>query len=91
MSEDPRRDWGDAYSLPFTLVGLVGIFAGLGYLLDRWIGTKPWFMVAGVFLGAIFGFVYLVSLLFLRPRNGRGRKKPGTSGGSSGGPDGDSQ
>ncbi len=71
MSEEPRRDWGEAWSLSFTLVGLVGIFTGLGYLLDRWIGTTPWLMVAGVFVGAIFGFVYLISLLFSRPGDGR--------------------
>ena len=84
MSEDPRRDWGDAWSLSFTLVGLVGIFTGLGYLLDRWIGTRPWLMVAGVFVGAIFGFVYLISLLFARPGDGHGPKKPEADGVAAG-------
>jgi F0F1-type ATP synthase assembly protein I len=74
MSEDPRRDWGEAWSLAFTLVGFVVVFAGLGYLVDRWVGTRPWLMVAGVFVGAILGFVYLVSFLFSGPRGGRGGK-----------------
>jgi F0F1-type ATP synthase assembly protein I len=104
MSGDPRREWGDAWSLSFTLVGLVGIFAGLGYLVDRWVGTRPWLMVAGVFVGAIFGFVYLVSLLFARPGDSRGQEKTGTEddegsgpgstrdgGAGDGGPDGESQ
>lgn len=33
---------------------LVGAF--LGYLLDSWLGTRPWIMAAGVLLGAVAGF-----------------------------------
>jgi ATP synthase protein I len=32
---------------------MVGVF--LGYLLDRFFGTKPWLMVVGVVIGAIAG------------------------------------
>lgn len=39
MNEDSRRDWGDAGTLVFTLVGFVLIFTGPGYLVDRWVGT----------------------------------------------------
>lgn len=35
-----------------TLVGI-----GLGYLLDLWLGTLPWFMVSGLVLGSVAGFV----------------------------------
>ena len=31
----------------------------IGWLLDRWLGTEPWLLVAGVVLGAVLGF-YLV-------------------------------
>jgi ATP synthase protein I len=72
MSDDSRRSWGEAGSLGFTLVGLVLVFTGLGYLLDRWLGTGPWLMVGGVFLGAGLGFAYLVSMLFSRSNKGRG-------------------
>lgn len=44
-----------AMELPFTLVGAV-VFAGLlGYLLDRWLHTKPWLMLAFGALGFIAG------------------------------------
>jgi len=66
MSEDRRRGWEDAGTLAFTLVGLVVVFAGLGYLVDRWAGTRPWLMICGVFVGAGLGFAYLVSILFSR-------------------------
>lgn len=44
-----------AMELPFTLVGAV-VFAGLiGYFLDRWLRTGPWFMLAFGALGFIAG------------------------------------
>jgi F0F1-type ATP synthase assembly protein I len=48
------KDFGNqsalAMELPFTLVGAV-VFSGLlGYLLDRWLHTKPWLMLV---LGAL--------------------------------------
>lgn len=44
-----------AMELPFTLVGAV-VFAGLiGYLLDRWLHTKPWMMLLLGTLGFIGG------------------------------------
>ena len=37
---------------------VAGIAVGsvIGYLLDRWLGTMPWFFVACFFLGAAAGF-----------------------------------
>ncbi len=29
----------------------------LGYLLDRWLGTDPWLVIAGILLGSYAGFV----------------------------------
>ena len=29
----------------------------MGYLADRWLGTSPWLVVAGVLLGAYAGFM----------------------------------
>jgi F0F1-type ATP synthase assembly protein I len=72
MSEDPRFGWADAGPLAFTLVGLVLVFMALGYLADRWVGTRPWLMICGVFVGAGLGFAYLVSSLFSRSSGGRG-------------------
>lgn len=34
---------------------IVGGF--LGYMLDRWLDTKPWFMIIMFFIGFIAGFV----------------------------------
>jgi F0F1-type ATP synthase assembly protein I len=37
---------GDAFATAFELAATTGIFLGLGWLLDRWLGTAPLFMVA---------------------------------------------
>ena len=34
-----------AMELPFVFVGAVLVGGGLGWLLDRWIGTKPYLMI----------------------------------------------
>ena len=71
MSDDSKGFWGEAWTLGFTLVGLVLVFTGLGYLLDHWARTGPWLMIAGVVVGAGLGFAYLVSILFSRSWRGR--------------------
>jgi F0F1-type ATP synthase assembly protein I len=41
------------------LVSAVLLYGGLGWLLDRWLGTDPWLMGAGVLVGFAAG-LYLV-------------------------------
>jgi F0F1-type ATP synthase assembly protein I len=67
MRKYSRQEPPEAGSLAFTFVALVLVFTGLGYLVDRWLHTGPWVMVAGVFVGAGLGLVYLVFLLFAGP------------------------
>jgi ATP synthase protein I len=38
-----------------------GVFAG--YLLDRWLDTRPWLITTGLILGAISAFVGLSRVL----------------------------
>jgi len=80
MSRDPRREPPDAGSLAFTFVALVLVFTGLGYVLDRWLHTTPWLMVGGVFLGAAWGFGYMVIVLFAGSSSRRDGDKDGSGG-----------
>ncbi len=47
--------WGRAMRVSSDL--LAGLFVGtlLGYLLDRWLETEPWFLLAGIGLGFAAG------------------------------------
>jgi F0F1-type ATP synthase assembly protein I len=37
--------FGDGLARGVEFAGVLLIFVGLGWLLDRWLGTKPWCMV----------------------------------------------
>jgi ATP synthase protein I len=60
--QETKRKSGIAYAAAFNLfVSVVG-FGGIGWLLDRWLGTDPWLLVAGLVLGAIAGFYQFIRL-----------------------------
>jgi len=44
-----------AMELPFVFVGAVLVGGGFGWLLDRWIGTKPYLMIVFGGLGFYAG------------------------------------
>jgi F0F1-type ATP synthase assembly protein I len=47
----------------FVLPAAVLLAGGLGYILDRRLGTMPWLTLAGVMLGMAAGFVEILRLL----------------------------
>ena len=60
--EETSRKSGIAYAAALTLFFSVASLCGVGWLLDRWLGTRPWLMVVGLVLGAIAGFYEFVRL-----------------------------
>jgi len=54
--EEVNRKSGLAYAAGFSL--FASVVSGLigGWLLDRWLGTNPWLLVAGIVVGAAAGF-----------------------------------
>lgn len=52
--------FGQGTRLALELVSGVLVGAGLGYLLDRWLGTKPWAMILFFMLGLVAGFMNLL-------------------------------
>jgi ATP synthase protein I len=54
--EETNRKTGLAYAAAFSLFAAVVSGLGLGWLLDRWLGTSPWLLVAGLVLGIAAGF-----------------------------------
>ena len=49
-----------AMAASYSLVGAILLFGAIGYGLDRWRGTKPWFLLAGLVLGVVVGFYELI-------------------------------
>lgn len=60
--EETNRKSGIAYAAALTLFASVISLCGIGWLLDRWLGTKPWLLVAGIVLGAVAGFYQFIRL-----------------------------
>ena len=54
--EEINRKSGIAYAAAFSLFASVVSGLIIGWLLDRWLGTKPWLLVTGIILGAAAGF-----------------------------------
>ena len=58
--QEVNRKSGLAYAAALSLFAAVVSGIIVGWLLDRWLGTKPWLLVAGVVLGAAAGFYELI-------------------------------
>ena len=51
---------GPAASAAYTLTGGILVLGGLGYAVDRWLQTSPWFLLTGLVVGIVAGFYALV-------------------------------
>lgn len=59
---DLWRDLDSGWAMTVELLTATFVWGGIGWLIDRWVGTDPWAMVAGFALGFGLG----TYLLFLR-------------------------
>ncbi len=59
---EANRKSGLAYGAAFTLFMSVAAMTGFGWVLDRWFGTSPWLLVAGIIVGSIAGFYQFVRI-----------------------------
>jgi ATP synthase protein I len=60
--QETNRKSGMAYAAAFAL--FASVVSGLigGWLLDRWLGTGPWLLVAGIILGSAAGFYEFIRI-----------------------------
>ena len=62
--QDNLRKAGPAAAAGYTLIGAILLLGGIGYALDVWRGTSPWFLIAGLLLGLIVGFFELAKTIW---------------------------
>jgi len=65
LQENIRRA-GPAASAGYALIGSILLFGGIGYLIDWWQNTTPWFFIVGLFLGVVVGFYELSKTVWKR-------------------------
>jgi ATP synthase protein I len=73
----PQGPWGIGLRAGVEVVSALGVGIGIGFLLDRWLGTWPWLFLVFFVLGSLAGVGNVYRLFMPRP----GSK-------SHGGPDG---
>jgi len=62
--QDNVRRSGPAAAGSYGLIGGIILFGGIGYAIDAWRGTAPWFLLGGLALGLIVGFYELAKTVF---------------------------
>jgi F0F1-type ATP synthase assembly protein I len=65
LQENVSRS-GPVAGASYTLIGAIILLGGLGYGLDRWLGTAPWLLVTGLTLGIVVGFYELAKTVWPR-------------------------
>ncbi len=65
LQENVARS-GAVAGASYTLVGAIILLGGIGYALDQWRGSSPWFLLAGLTLGIVVGFYELIKTVWPR-------------------------
>jgi F0F1-type ATP synthase assembly protein I len=55
---------GPAAGAGYTLIGAILLLGGIGYGIDRWRGSTPWFLLGGLLLGVVVGMYELAKTVF---------------------------
>ena len=62
LNEKEKRGlfMGSAFRLGTELVAAVAIGTIIGFILDNWFDTKPWFIITFFFIGVIAGILNVI-------------------------------
>ena len=55
---------GPAAGASYGLIGAILLLGGIGYAVDSWRGTSPWFLIGGLVLGIVVGMYELAKTAF---------------------------
>lgn len=65
LQENAQRA-GPAAAASYTLTGAILLLGGIGYAVDWWRGTSPWFLMTGLVIGLVVGFYELAKTVWRR-------------------------
>jgi ATP synthase protein I len=69
ISRENIRLIGQLSTIGLSFVMAIVIGFGGGYFLDHWLGTKPWFMFLGFFVGLAAGIINVYRVMQLASRS----------------------
>ena len=58
--EEPTSNIGEAFKMSTELVSAVAVGTIIGFILDKWFGTKPWLILIFFFVGVIAGIMNVI-------------------------------
>ena len=60
ISDKNSSNLGQAFKLSTELVSAVVVGTIIGFILDKWFGTKPWLILLFFFVGVIAGIINVI-------------------------------
>ena len=60
IKDKQQSNIGQAFKLSTELVSAVAVGTIIGFILDKWFGTKPWLILIFFFVGVIAGIMNVI-------------------------------
>ena len=57
---EPKSGIGQAFKMSTELVSAVAVGTIIGFILDKWFGTKPWLILIFFFVGVVAGIMNVI-------------------------------
>lgn len=68
------HQWGLRVGTEIVASTMIGL--GLGFFMDRWLDTRPLFLIIFAIFGLAAGFINLYQMMVVDMRNSKGSDKP---------------
>ena len=72
------RSAGEHAGVGLQFAGAIVLFLFIGMWLDERLGTDPWLLITGAFIGGVAGFYSLYHQLVVRPRQEEAERRSET-------------
>ncbi len=50
-------------NISYTLIGAMGLFGYFGHWLDKQLGSGPYLLLSGIFIGLVLGYYNMIKVI----------------------------